>query len=190
MTNTLYTCTEVECTEEISSAAFKRSGLCLRHRRNRNMSGYRAEGRVNTRVDNPMPLSERGKLHAGKSLGRTTPVSYVAAHSRVKAAYGPAAEHDCIGCGGQAREWAYQGGDPAEQQGWHRPTEKDYWVRWSSNPEFYSAMCYQCHRALDSQSDAKPALLTHIIKTLPEDQLRTILDSYNGSDQLENEGAR
>jgi len=42
-------------------------------------------------------------------------VGYWASHERVKAERGPAAAHPCADCGAPARDWSYDGADPAER---------------------------------------------------------------------------
>ena len=66
-------------------------------------------------------------------------VGYWAAHQRVIAERGPAAAHRCA-CGAPAREWSYDGADPAERaypaRGW----------RYSLDPIHYLPRCRSCHR--------------------------------------------
>lgn len=77
------------------------------------------------------------------------PIGYRLAHTRVAATFGPAKQSPCIACGGQAREWAYDGTDPESISGEIRVKGKLYPVTWSRFPEFYMPMCFSCHRMLD-----------------------------------------
>jgi hypothetical protein len=76
-------------------------------------------------------------------------VSYGGAHARVSAQWGKARLYDCVKCGGQAGEWAYDGTDPEQRLGlaWCG-TEKIHY--YSIHPEFYMPMCRPCHKGRDA----------------------------------------
>lgn len=90
------------------------------------------------------------RLRNGKDL--TAPprtggvVKYPMAHHRVKKLWGPARQYQCIGCGSQAQEWAYDGTDPAQLS--------DPLGPYSIHPEFYVPMCVPCHRKFDAKGRA------------------------------------
>lgn len=67
--------------------------------------------------------------------------AYNRAHYRVKKLWGNAAQYPCISCGAPARDWAYDGTDPASFGA----------VKWkcSQYPEFYMPMCRTCHLGMD-----------------------------------------
>lgn len=73
-------------------------------------------------------------------------VSYRAAHARVARAFGLANIQQCISCGDQAREWAYDGTDPDEL---FELVRGEWPVSYSAWPEFYMPLCFPCHRAKD-----------------------------------------
>lgn len=68
------------------------------------------------------------------------------AHRRVKALWGSARQYSCIACNGPARDWAYDGTDPAclFQDG-------GLYSLW---PEFYMPMCGRCHNSRDKAAAA------------------------------------
>lgn len=91
---------------------------------------------------------------AAMGAGRTTLVnSYGAAHQRVRQARGPASGYRCVECGGEARDWSYDGTDPAQEFGprparsRERPEESRHF--YSLDPNFYKPMCKKCHMQMD-----------------------------------------
>ena len=77
---------------------------------------------------------------------------YMAAHARVWAAKGAAADQRCIDCGGRAQQWSYDHEDPNE---FRRPDGAPY----SGDPVHYDARCIPCHRRFDALHRATlPAL--------------------------------
>ena len=78
------------------------------------------------------------------------PEGFQAVHSRLYRSRGYAREHKCIGCGGQALDWAYQysaGSSELVLEG----------RRYSSNLDDYAPMCRSCHSAFDRQQDIEMA---------------------------------
>lgn len=73
------------------------------------------------------------------------PISYSAAHYRVKAIHGAAGNHPCIACGNQAHTWAYDHSDPNPliSKGVGRFDGKTY--PYSLDPERYDPLCRGCH---------------------------------------------
>lgn len=65
-----------------------------------------------------------------------------AAHIRIRKLWGKATEHVCVGCGGEAHQWAYDGTDPTE-------LPDPQFGRYSLHPEFYMPMCRSCHARYD-----------------------------------------
>lgn len=83
----------------------------------------------------------------------TDPISYRAAHDRVKKIKGKASAHPCVECGAPARDWAYASGDPDELYG---PTSKGAsWCRYSRDPSYYEAMCRSCHLGRDKKDNER-----------------------------------
>ena len=72
-----------------------------------------------------------------------TVIGYNAAHQRVSAEYGRAAERTCVDCTSPAHQWSYTYGDPNEQRD---PTRG---CAYSGNPAFYVARCRHCHADFD-----------------------------------------
>ncbi|MFA4895537.1 hypothetical protein [Microbacterium sp.] len=78
------------------------------------------------------------------------PITYGAAHARVRAARGRADLHVCADCGRRAQQWSYEGGCEFEQSGsvsftWGASSQ----LRWSPDPDMYSARCRRCHSIHD-----------------------------------------
>lgn len=84
------------------------------------------------------------RSHQGRRPGWEKPPSYRAAHARLAAARGRAADHLC-GCGAAAAEWAYDHADP--QQLWGLDHGRT--VPYSADPEHYQPLCVPCHRGRD-----------------------------------------
>jgi hypothetical protein len=68
-------------------------------------------------------------------------VSYIGMHRRVSAANGRASEHTCVGCGFQAKQWAYDHSCPNEKQSKEGP--------YSTEVARYQPMCVPCHKKFD-----------------------------------------
>lgn len=74
-------------------------------------------------------------------------VGYSGAHDRVRVAYGPARNHNCVGCGGSATDWAYDHADRDEvlsPEGWP----------YSLSIDHYQPMCRTCHVRLDARGES------------------------------------
>lgn len=78
------------------------------------------------------------------------PISYEAAHRRVKAIYGAASNYPCSACGQQAHAWSYDHSDPNPlmHQGVGLWADKPS-VPYSLDPERYDPMCRSCHGKRD-----------------------------------------
>lgn len=89
--------------------------------------------------------SQRRYLRQFLTLGKhpPSPISYWAAHSRVRRERGPASMYDCVECAQfRADEWAYAGWSLFEQADEHNV--------WSPFPEDYDPLCRRCHRERDA----------------------------------------
>lgn len=71
-----------------------------------------------------------------------------AVHSRLYRSRGPAKEHNCVGCGNLARDWAYQYSDLDEVE---TPEGRKY----SISMEHYSPMCRRCHIRFDEVKEPR-----------------------------------
>lgn len=76
-------------------------------------------------------------------------ISYSSAHRRVAAKRGPAREHPCSNCGGEAHSWAYRGGSPMELIEERPDSLIKKTVRYSPDPDDYDPMCWSCHARKD-----------------------------------------
>lgn len=73
-------------------------------------------------------------------------VTYFGAHRRVRRVHGNATSHLCeMGCGRQAREWAYKHGCPREK------VDANTGMPYSPDVDSYQPMCNSCHEALDTE---------------------------------------
>ena len=89
---------------------------------------------------------KRQRVRARKVIMVMSDCTYTAAHRRCWREWGRAADHPCVDCQTQAREWAYDGTDPTELCG-----EDEYGPGrvYSRFPEFYMPLCRQCHVTRD-----------------------------------------
>lgn len=86
------------------------------------------------------PGSPAGESHPSRRGER---IKIKAAHERVKAAKGRAAEHDCTDCGGPALHWSYNHLDP------HELRDPVSGAPYSPRPEYYEPRCVSCHKRFD-----------------------------------------
>jgi hypothetical protein len=103
-------------------------GLCEMHYRRNRIHGDPEHVQPRTGAFN--------NYYRGDNIGST------AAHDRVKATRGPAREHACQWCGGQAQHWAYDHLDLDEN---HSDRAGPY----STDPSHYQPMCVPCHKRFD-----------------------------------------
>ncbi|AYN57134.1 HNH endonuclease [Mycobacterium phage BigCheese] len=80
-------------------------------------------------------------------------ISYNAAHSRVKALWGPARQYQCVACDSRAANWAYDGTDPDQRYG--PASGGESFMYYSTFPEFYMPMCKKCHLRMDGRLAAE-----------------------------------
>jgi hypothetical protein len=69
--------------------------------------------------------------------------SYQYAHKWVRLKKGRASDQACVGCGGQATDWSYDGLDPDEL------VEPESGMRYSFDPGHYQPRCHLCHANFD-----------------------------------------
>lgn len=99
----------------------------------------------------------KGGFNAGSKSTHTRwkgdDITYVSAHRRVAAERGPAREHPCANCQGEAHSWAYRGGSDKELTQAagpnHRFKPADGILRYSPDPADYDPMCWSCHARKD-----------------------------------------
>lgn len=72
--------------------------------------------------------------------------SYQALHDRLRRYRGRASEHTCVGCGGQAQDWAYDHSDPGQLV--TKVGKKQ--IAYSTDLSRYQPMCRSCHHRLDT----------------------------------------
>lgn len=117
---------------------------------------FRAE-RAQWRKDNPEKAKKqdqrkRAGMRNPQKPWPETEIGYYTAHNRIKAVFGSASNYLCGGlCGRQASQWSYNHQDPNSQSQLlvDNRTGITREVRFSSNPNFYIAMCISCHISLD-----------------------------------------
>lgn len=103
----------------------KKGGLC---------GGHKKRAFYGEPLDTP--LQGRGE-HLDPSRA-----TYRGMHKMVESRNGKASEHLCVGCLGQASEWAY---DHEDDDQVYRPDGKAY----SRSFDHYLPMCVPCHRRFD-----------------------------------------
>lgn len=89
-------------------------------------------------------------------------IPYTRAHQRVKALWGPASGYQCIECGRQARDWAYDGTDPGELYKQAHGKSKSF-CHYSIWPEFYMPMCSRCHHGRDRKLWSEQLLAIRVL---------------------------
>lgn len=89
--------------------------------------------------------SEITSARCKAGMPKTDLPSYAYAHQLVTKAKGSVTEYECVGCGGQATEWAYDGNDPHEIIA----TKNHKGLAYSRNPEHYDPRCKRCHEQYD-----------------------------------------
>ncbi|QIX27597.1 hypothetical protein ncot_14045 [Nocardioides sp. JQ2195] len=78
---------------------------------------------------------------------------YPRAHERVRAARGPASEHECIDCPAWADTWSYVRGCPDERSGPTKPCDPESaGSPYCEHIEHYQPRCFSCHSRLDRAS--------------------------------------
>ena len=70
--------------------------------------------------------------------------AYVTAHDRIRRVRGKASAQDCVNCGGQAHDWAYNHEQPDPQE-----LTNEAGLVYSNDPSYYTPMCRKCHRQFD-----------------------------------------
>ena len=73
-----------------------------------------------------------------------------AVHLRLKSNRGPASQHQCVDCGGQARHWSYSGRvSESTRYGQPGSTRHDSSLTYSVDMNDYDPRCVRCHSAHD-----------------------------------------
>lgn len=73
---------------------------------------------------------------------------YSAIHYRIRSQRGPARDHSCVDCGGQASSWSYDGGSPLERISDQAGSKGQLF---SPDLMAYSPRCEPCHSNLDGR---------------------------------------
>ena len=68
--------------------------------------------------------------------------TYNAVHQRLRITRGIAKAHECVDCGGQAKQWSYDHSDPAAKV-------SEIGIPYSTELEHYVARCIPCHKRFD-----------------------------------------
>jgi hypothetical protein len=93
----------------------------------------------------------------GKSLWTTRPhalrgrewATYHQMHRRIQKALGKASQQSCVDCGGQAREWSYNGSGVKETKGFGTGVSANILMTYSLDINQYDPRCRKCHFAFD-----------------------------------------
>lgn len=110
-------------------------GYCNMHYRR-----WMKHGRTDT------PWRGRPRLGRAHHFWSQSP-EYFTIHRRIDRTRGLARTHVCVGCGGHARQWAYDHADPAEL---HSRKGRSAGCAYSQNIWHYQPMCVRCHCRFDS----------------------------------------
>lgn len=89
-------------------------------------------------------VRRHGDPDANRQRQRGTTATYRSAHTWVAKDRGKAAGYDCAHCDGQAKQWAYDHGDPAELL-----SSEGY--PYSLDTSRYIPLCLPCHVAFDQR---------------------------------------
>ena len=110
--------------------------------------------RISAATSTPAERSRRSAAVAGEHNPRFSQKgSYKAAHARVVAAHGRAAEHVC-GCGNPAFEWALNKNSPRIIPGVGIANSRGDLNRpYSMSIDDYDPLCVSCHRRRDGQKE-------------------------------------
>lgn len=95
-------------------------------------------------------LRRRRTLSCGcrrEPVDLTAPVTYAAAHKRVRAKRGPATAYGCVDCGDPANEWSYDHSEAAFEQEQAVRGDRGHVsvLRFHPDPAYYSPRCRSCH---------------------------------------------
>lgn len=85
------------------------------------------------------PRAKRHQAGSSNHMWKADDCGYQAAHLRL----GRAADHRCVDCGEQARNWSYVHGCPDERRDDNHPSP------YCTHPDHYEPRCVTCHRAYD-----------------------------------------
>ena len=91
-----------------------------------------------------------------------------ALHHRLARARGKAADHLCVDCGKNAREWSYNGSDSEQLVG----SDHGFFMAYSLNLLNYEPRCTSCHRLFDNALRSKPGAT---IRYAPDEAPRFIV---------------
>ena len=103
--------------------------------------GYRVQTILERHVPRRL-AAKRDQRGERNHMWRPDP-GYQAAHLRIVAIKGKAADHPCADCAGPAHDWSYNHSDPEQLTGRNG-------CSYSTNPDFYEPRCRSCHRRLDA----------------------------------------
>lgn len=121
------------CTIEGCKTEAKRAKRTLCHK---HYSRIKRHGSSDIVLPRPRPRGHDNPNYKGDAI------TVKAAHMRVRAERGPASDHQCIDCAGQAAHWSYDHQDPNEQLSEkHGP--------YSAKTEHYHPRCVPCHKRFD-----------------------------------------
>lgn len=94
---------------------------------------------------------ERWRTHGDVTISlipRGNP-DYLAMHKQIYRRKGPARNLQCVKCGQQARQWAYDHSDRGERKSTMMVRGNPVELTYSVNPDHYMALCVSCHVRFD-----------------------------------------
>ncbi|GHB00500.1 hypothetical protein GCM10010330_63320 [Streptomyces tendae] len=123
------------CGVETCEQVHRANGFCISH-------NWRFRKHGDPQADKPL------RSHASRNW-KGEDVSYVGAHSRVKAEHGPASSWPCsCGCGRQADDWAYLGTAGEREKVSDAKGSKGF--PYSPDPEDFAPLAKTCHKRFDT----------------------------------------
>lgn len=143
------TWTGVDCREDQCSRPVAGLGWCSMHWE-----------RVHKHGDPQTVLTSGGPREmpegADSSGWKADRIGYSGSHMRTRKERGPATEHRCIDCGGEAAEWSLRrsptGVVKYAERTW--PDGRTGEVPFSTDPNDYEPRCVSCHRRYDRRAAA------------------------------------
>lgn len=101
--------------------------------------GYRVQTIIERHIAERRPCAKRDQSGERNHMWRGDDPGYQARHLRL----GRAADHPCVDCGEQAREWSYEGRCDGERRTAGSPA-------YCTHDQHYRPRCTRCHRRYDS----------------------------------------
>jgi hypothetical protein len=131
---------------EKETTRYRQSGVC-RSCTNRKIARQGAEAHWARLTPEERTERMREAGRKGGAVGKDD-VGYMGVHTRLREKFGPASFYDCVDCGGDARDWSYDGGAPDERR---QECGQMEGTVYSLDFSFYSPRCRTCHHQYDDE---------------------------------------